>query len=147
MALAVPERSELDLFVLDSSQNSFRKADWPLGWAKLREGLSARLSGAPPPLEPYRPDGVIEFPRFGGKPDTGESSRRSREQNWLIVELDQNYLRSSVLPALLQRYLGESGQPQYSVIVSETSDPRKELYRWGPRHSSGATAPTPGSLC
>jgi signal transduction histidine kinase len=133
VALAVPERSELDLFVLDSSQNSFRKADWPLGWAKLREGLSARLSGGPPPLEPYRPDGVIEFPRFDGRPGTGESSRRSREQNWLIVELDQNYLRSLVLPALLQRYLGESGQPQYSVIVSATSDPRKELYRWGPK--------------
>jgi signal transduction histidine kinase len=133
VALAVPERGELELFVLDTRQSIFRKAEWPLGWAKLREGLSARLSGGPPTPEQYRPEGVIEFPRFGGRPDSGESDRRLGEQEWLIVELDQNYLRSVVLPSLLQQYLAESGQPQYGVIVSETADPWREVYRWGPK--------------
>ncbi len=72
VALAVPERGELELFLLDTGQNRFRKAEWPLEWAKLREGLSARLSGGPPAPEQYRPEGVIEFPRFGGRPDSGQ---------------------------------------------------------------------------
>jgi signal transduction histidine kinase len=133
LALAIPERAGIELFALDSKQKVFRKADWPLGWAKLREGLSARLSGGPPAPEQYRPEGVIEFPRFGGRPDSRESGRRLGEQEWLIVEFDQNYLRDVVLPSLLQRYLAESGEPQYGVIVSETADPWHEVYRWGPK--------------
>jgi signal transduction histidine kinase len=133
VALAIPERAGIELFVLDTRQNVFRKADWPLGWAKLREGLSARLSGGPPTPEQYRPEGVIEFPRFGGRSDSGESGRRLGEQEWLIVEFDQNYLRDVVLPSLLQRYLAESGEPQYHVIVSETADLWREVYRWGPK--------------
>ena len=133
VALAIPERDGLEFIVLDTRQNIFRKADWPLGWAKLREGLSARLSGGPPAPEQYRPEGVIEFPRFGGGPESGERGRGLSEQEWLILELDQNYLRSIVLPSLLQRYLAESGQPQYGVIVSQTADPQHEVYRWGPK--------------
>src|SRR5207253_636237 len=74
VALAVPEKGELNLFLLDSRAHIFRKADWPLGWAKLREGLGTRLSGGPP-SERYRPEGVIEFPRFGRNPRDAEGRR------------------------------------------------------------------------
>src|SRR5438477_2772631 len=150
VAIAVPENSatlgkgnrptgengEIDLLLLDGKQNHFRKADWPLGWATLREGLSARLAGRPPAPEQYRPEGVIEFPRLAAN-DTDKNVREhqepAREQEWLILEFDRDYLRNALLPQLLQRYLGEAGQPQYSVVVSETADAWQELYRWGPR--------------
>ena len=42
-------------------------------------------------------------------------------------------MRNVVLPSILQRYLAEAGQSQYSVVVSETADPWQEVYRWGPK--------------
>jgi signal transduction histidine kinase len=132
VALAVPEKGELNLFLLDSGGYIFRKADWPRGWAKLREGLGTRLSGGPP-SERYRPEGVIEFPRFGRNPRDAEGGRWPPEQEWLILEFDRDYLRNVVLPSILQRYLAEAGQSQYSVVVSETADPWQEVYRWGPK--------------
>jgi signal transduction histidine kinase len=133
VALAVPEKGQLDLFLLDFGGNGFRKAQWPLGWAKLREGLSVRLSGGPPAPGQYRPEGVIEFPRFGRNLQDAEARRRPPEQEWLILEFDRDYLRNLVLPSVLQRYLVEGGQSQYSVVVSETADPWQEVYRWGPK--------------
>ena len=133
VALAVPEDGELEFFLLDVRERMFHSADWPLGWAKLREGLSARRNGGAAGPEQYRPEGVIEFPRFGvGR---GEPSREERpsEQEWLIVDFDRDFLRNSVLPSLLQKYLTADGQPQYTVNVTETSDPWQEVYRWGPR--------------
>jgi signal transduction histidine kinase len=131
VALAVPEKGELNLVLLDSGGNTFRKAEWPLGWAKLHEGLDTRLSGGPP-SERYRPEGVIEFPRFGRNPRDAGGERRP-EQEWLILEFDRDYLRNVVLPSILQRYLAEAGQSQYSVVVGETADPWQEVYRWGPK--------------
>jgi len=112
VALAVPDKGELNLVLLDSGGNTFLKAEWPLGWAKLHEGLDTRLSGGPP-SERYRPEGVIEFPRFGRNPRDAEGERRP-EQEWLILEFDCDYLRNVVLPSILQRYLAEAGQSQYS---------------------------------
>jgi signal transduction histidine kinase len=132
VALAVPENGELAIYVLDSKRNFFRSDEWPVGWAKLREGLSARLAGRPPLAEQYRPEGVIEFPRFGG-PGDPVGGRRLGEQEWLIVEFDRDYLRKVVLPSLLRRYLTEAGEPQYSVVVTETADRWREVYRWGPQ--------------
>jgi len=133
VAIAVPENGELNLLLLTSKQNEFREADWPLGWAKLREGLGARLSGGSPISEQYRPEGVIEFPRFGDATKGGNRERPLKEQEWLILEFDRDYLRNVVLPPLLQRYLSEAGQPQYGVMVSETADSWQDVYRWGPK--------------
>ena len=140
VALAVPEKNgEPNLLLLSS--NEFRESDWPLGWAKLREGLSARLSGGPPISEQYRPEGVIEFPRFGRGTKRGDHERPPREQEWLILEFDRDYLRNVVLPPLLQRYLSEAGQRQYSVMVSETADSWQDVYRWGPKSAEAKERP------
>ncbi len=130
VARAVPEKGELDVLLLDAEQRDFRKEAWPSGWARLHEGLSARLTGQPPGPQKYLPEGVVEVPRFGGGP--GDEPRPG-EQEWLILEFNREYLRSVLLPSLLQRYLAESGEPSYSVIVSETADPSREVYRWGPK--------------
>jgi len=142
VAIAVPEENgELNLFLFSSKQNEFHEADWPLGWAKLREGLSARLSGGPPISEQYRPEGVIEFPRFGSGTKRGDHERPPREQEWLVLEFDRDYLRNVVLPPLLRRYLSEAGQPQYSVMVSETADSWQDVYRWGPKSAEAKERP------
>jgi signal transduction histidine kinase len=135
VALAVPENDELVIFILDPRINTFHKAAWPLGWAKLRERLSMRLSGRPAPAEKYRPEGVAEFPRFSETALGSKRGRQPSEQEWLIVEFDRDYLRGILLPALLQHYLTESGEPQYSVVVTESADRWQEVYHWGPKNA------------
>jgi hypothetical protein len=147
VALAVPENDELVIFILDPRINIFHKASWPLGWAKLRERLSMRLSGRPAPAEKYRPEGVAEFPRFSETAPGSTRGRQPSEQEWLIVEFDRDYLRGILLPALLQHYLTESGEPQYSVVVTESADRWQEVYHWGPKNADrsgpAATKPEP----
>jgi signal transduction histidine kinase len=133
VALAVPEDGDLDFFLLDANQKEFRREAWPSSWEKLHEGLITRLTGRQPGPQQYQTEGVVEIPRFGGEPGGPGGDRWPGEQEWLILEFDREYLRSVLLPSLLQRYLLESGEPSYSVIVSETAEPTREVYRWGPK--------------
>ncbi|HET8967223.1 MAG TPA: HAMP domain-containing sensor histidine kinase [Candidatus Acidoferrum sp.] len=140
VALAVPENEDLAFLLLDSSAGEFRESEWPASWANLRAGLKARLAGEPTDPRKYRPQGVIEYPRFAAaKPASEKPLRREAEQEWLLLDLDRKYLSSVLLPSLLQRYLSQDGQPQYSVLITESADPREVVSRWGPQN------PEPGN--
>jgi signal transduction histidine kinase len=140
VALAVPERDDLAFLLLDSSAGEFPESEWPASWAKLRAGLKARLAGVPTDPRKYRPEGVIEYPRFAAAKPASEKPRpREAEQEWLLLDLDREYLSSVLLPSLLQRYLSQDGQPQYSVLITESANPREVVLRWGPQN------PEPGN--
>lgn len=132
VALAIPQNDDLAFMLLDSLTGEFRKSKWPADWADLRAGLKARLAGTPSDPRRYRPEGVIEVPRFAAAKPSGESPRpRGAEQEWLVLEFDREYLSGVVLPSLLQRYLSQDGQPQYSVLITESADPRHLVLQWG----------------
>lgn len=123
IALAVPADGTLEIYSLDLDSAQFTSANWPPEWSSLRDALTARLSGEP--VRPYnrRESALIELPRFG--PATDEFGGPGfREQDWIIVELNLDYLRGTVIPDLLYRYLGKD----YDAEILAANDPSVVIY-------------------
>ena len=119
----------LALELLDLKTAKFSAAPWPAEWAAVHhrlEGFAGRIADAKPvigrpgepvpeaPLDP-RASTLMEFPRFGESNGSG-----FHEQEWLIVELDESYVRSTVLPPLYTRYLGGA---DYDTEITLFADP------------------------
>jgi signal transduction histidine kinase len=118
IALAIPQGAELALKQLNFRNGRFAPAAWPEKWNRTYEYLRAKMdagqssgSNEPDPM-------VIEIPRFGGEgPDR-------REQEWLLLELDANYLKTKLLPSLVRREL-----PDYDVqIVTRAQGEFETIY-------------------
>jgi signal transduction histidine kinase len=122
IALAVPQDGDVTLLIPDSLKRQFIPAAWPPDWEGVRARLQARLRGEPP--EPNAAATVIELPRFSAPGPAGP-----REQEWLLVDLNVDYIAGTVLPALLNRYLGDNGRLEYDSEVVITADHSRSIYR------------------
>jgi signal transduction histidine kinase len=122
IALAVPEDDGLQLFQLDMDTAQLSRVEWPSDWLPMRQRLMGRLEGrggGPGQVLAHGP-ALIELPRFGAPGDPGRGGRR--EQEWLLAELNMDYLRGTLLPELLNRYLGEAGRLDYEAEVVEKAE-------------------------
>ena len=135
VARAVPADGSLQLRLLDSETGMFSPMEWPPAWEMLHNALVTRLSSGPPPpfgsLETKTIEDtlVIDLPRFH-PPGAGGGLRPGArgEADWLLVELDLDYLRSVLLPELLARHLGKAGQLQYQVSIAVRGNPSAVVY-------------------
>lgn len=57
---------------------------------------------------------------------------RFREQEWLLVELNLDYIRGTLLPELLQRHLGGRGKLEYQAEVVSNADPSQVIFQSTP---------------
>lgn len=131
-ALAVPDRATLQLLIYDDAKESYHPAEWPHEWAAMREVIQHRLDEREggerrggPPLQ--MTGAIFEIPRFGPRAD---GPGPGREQEWLIVELDIDFIRATYLPALISRHIG-TGMP-LSVRVTDREDPKTPIFESGP---------------
>jgi signal transduction histidine kinase len=122
VALAIPERGSLRLEIAQPDASKFVDTPWPEEWTSLRDRQLDRLRGEGFRPQPPAPRPILEIPRF----DAG-----GHEQEWLIVELNLDTLRTTTLPALLHRYLASEGRPDYDAEVVTNSDPPRVIYRSG----------------
>jgi signal transduction histidine kinase len=128
--LAVPKGEELELLVLDEGKATFLPAGWPKGWEGMRDGLLQRVRhgrGGPPPADNAA---LLELPRFHRG---GEGAMEEAE--WLIVELDLAYMRSTYLPALLARHIG-TGMPVYARVYDRL-EPANTIFETGGAQARG----------
>jgi signal transduction histidine kinase len=135
IAIAEPEKGKLVLRVMDPSQGAFRIEAWPQEWAPVKERLE-RIEqwqggpGGPPPFDGAA-DGegtVFQLPLFS---NTRPAPFGRREIGWSVFELNLAYLRNSLLPEVVQRYVAAGGNLDYQVeIVTRTSQP-VVIYRTG----------------
>jgi len=129
MALAVPQNGTIALRTFDLETRRFAPADWPEAWTGLRDRLLGRLKrGAPGPFAPEDTP-LIELPRFGhqGKPGAGIP-----EQEWLILELSPGYVRTALIPELIQRHLAVGGRPEYETEIFVRAIPSTLIYQSAP---------------
>jgi signal transduction histidine kinase len=68
---------------------------------------------------------LFELPRFG----SGREGDRSGEQEWLVLELNLDYMRGVLLPEMLARYLGDAGKLDYDAEVVANGIPSISIYR------------------
>lgn len=133
----------LELSLLDPASGEVRASGWPPHWSGIRARTEFRLAqwlglppdrdgkefrpGPPPPEEAM----VFELARFG----RGSAEPR-RNAAWLIFELNERYVRESLIPEHLRRYLGQS-LPDYVVEISYRADPSRIFYRSDPQAPGG----------
>jgi signal transduction histidine kinase len=131
IALAVPVDGKPQLLNLDLDTGQFSPMDWPPEWSGMRDRAQSRLDGSGPsgPAAPHAT--LIELPRFAGP----ESGGPPREQEWLLLDLNLDYLDRTLLPEFLTRYLGDAGKLDYDAEVVANSDPAIVIYDSAPGHN------------
>ena len=128
IALIEPRDNALDFKLLDLNANRFVPAEWPSNWSGMRDGLNSHLSGPGPGPFAAGESNLIDLPRFG------PTERGFREKEWLVVELDLDYVRTAMLPELLQRHLGSEGKLDYQAEVIADGDSSKVIYQSNPNY-------------
>lgn len=124
IALAVPEGDSLALLILNPQEGRYSQSSWPVAWGPMRDQLTARVRGdRMPPFIP-EPYALFELPRFGPSPNGA-----LREREWLLLELNLDYVRSTLMPELLSRYLADSGKSEYDAEVVVNGNPSISIYR------------------
>jgi signal transduction histidine kinase len=66
------------------------------------------------------------FPNLTGQPADG--ANRPSPGGWYIVELDVEYIRNEILPALVRRHFAGAGQLEYDVRIVSTGQPGRVIY-------------------
>jgi signal transduction histidine kinase len=123
IGLAIPAEGTADLVLLDVDNGHFSRADWPPEWSNLRDQLNAGLLNLVPPPGTSKETALIEIPRFGPAEDEF-GGPGYQELDWLILELNLDYIRGSVIPELVYRFLGKD----YDAEVVDANDPSLVLY-------------------
>lgn len=111
VAVATPMSGSLPLYIF--RDGAFQSTPWPSEWAGLEAMLERRRSDNSP------------RGRFGGRAETPMvfevpyielgPERRIREREWLILEIDPEFLGSVLLPQMVKRYLGEDYEAELRV--------------------------------
>jgi signal transduction histidine kinase len=140
IALVIPESGTLIFSSLNFDTGQFSRADWPAEWESVRDQMTARISsGGPGPNMP--PDStLIDLPRFGSRgPNSGE-------QEWLLVELNLDYVRSTMLPELLHHHLGAAGKLDYQAQVVSSTDSSRVIFQSVPGEQGRLTGESDASV-
>jgi signal transduction histidine kinase len=125
VAVAVPVRGDLQLFFPDAAGAHLIRGEWPPEWASMHASLLTRLRGGPAPQN--QSSTLVEFPRFAS--ENSASGPRFIEQDWLVLDLDAQYIGQTLVPDMLNRYLGQTGQLEYDAEVIAKADPSFLIYR------------------
>jgi signal transduction histidine kinase len=112
-------------------EGALESIEWPAAWSRIREAFDERLAGGaragrPGPVTDDFPD-LFEVPVFVRLPGQGLRPE-VREVEWLILELDLDYVRTTVIPDLMRRYLGHGGILDYEATISAADQPSTVIF-------------------
>ncbi len=109
IGIVVPRDGMLQLSLLDQTSGALTGSAWPSGWNDLHENLKLKFAGTSSPR--YRDQGglIFEFPVW---------ARDGWESEWVILELDRDYLCEKWLPDLIRGHLNFEGKLLNDVEIS-----------------------------
>ncbi len=107
-------------YQVDPATGEFSKAEWPPEWSAARRRFQSHFGNLPPPDDSSLESQVLEFPLRGsmhGRPPRDRNGYRPPppREDWLLLELNVDYIRATLLPELLSKYLASSGMPDYDM--------------------------------
>ena len=123
IGLAVPEDGTLQLYFLNLDAGHFSPEAWPAEWAGMEDRLNARLNGDTGRSGSPRDTALIDLPRLASAGDE-PGAPSYREQEWLILELNLDYIRGNLIPEMLRHYLGGD----YDAAIFAENDPSTVIY-------------------
>ncbi len=135
IALAIPADDSVRLLQLDSQTAHFTPADWPAEWDGVKDQLIARITHSGRPFASSAST-VIDIPRFEHAHD-----RPAGEAEWLLLDLNVDYVRGTLLPDLLQKYAGAGGKLDYEAQVVSVKNPSTVLFQSGTRAGHSLLTP------
>ena len=133
IAVVVSAQDGLELYALDAKAEKFVPMEWPSHWAVLKDNLDRKRAtpgGAGPFVD--RSGALLEFPVFGGGAGISE---------WLVLELDLDYVRNVWLPELVRTYLNFGDKSLYDVEVKTLAEPATVLYSSRPGAAENGEMP------
>ena len=143
IAIAVPMTGKLALYEQNLTNGALAPIQWPPEWGQADAQLLDTSRHGPLPDED--PSGTLFiFPvinrstephRPTGPPKKGTPSfiiSHSPESEWVLFEIDTNYLRTAWLPELAKTYLNSSGPLFYDIQVKTILPPRTVIYSSSP---------------
>jgi signal transduction histidine kinase len=122
IALAVPQGEAIALLPFDEAKETFLPAEWPKQWSALHDSLLQRLTERRGGPNFATLPTLLEIPRFASRGDGP-----GREQEWLILDVDPDFIQSTWLPQLISRHIG-TGIP-LSFRVVDRFDPAKVIFQ------------------
>ena len=133
IALVNIENGGLGLKMLNRDTGVLETTPWPEEWIPARNSFTERLAGrgnGPPRIDSST---LVDVPRFRGRPDFGfGKAERPAELDWLLLDVDRDYVGSALLPELLAPHLGDDFHSQYRVEVTERANSSDFIYRSDP---------------
>jgi signal transduction histidine kinase len=129
IAVAIPHDAQLELDSIDFASSAAHQIAWPSDWNTLQSRLEARLSAGgfrqPPGYHNESDAHLFEIPIFAPRSRGLREGPFGRiESGWLILDLNLQYVRETVLPELVQRHIGNAGGGlDYQVVVLTRSNP------------------------
>ena len=148
MAVVVPDTNGIRLLEMDRGSGRLTEIPWPSDWTWLKDRLEPLRLGQDMPSAPIADpaSNLIEFPVFSGSMREG---RRRREIEWLLLELDLDYVRRVWMPELVRTYLNPGPESLFELEVRVASASNTVVYsshpvegrpRWAPESSSSCFA-------
>jgi signal transduction histidine kinase len=122
VALAVPKGEEVSLLQFDEAKETFLPAEWPKDWNTLHDSLVQRLTERRGGPNFSTRATILEIPRFSARGD-GPGG----EQEWLILDVDPDYVHTTWLPQLISRHIGTGIPLRFRVV--DRFDPTKLLFQ------------------
>jgi signal transduction histidine kinase len=148
MAVLVNSEEDPKLLQMDLDSESLVPMEWPDEWSEVQESFEGRQFGRPPPtidgMGLIREFPVLEErrnpPRSSPRGPSGPDERTAgpggpgghREREWVILELDADYLRNTWMPALVSKHLNPKGNLKYDVVIRSKEPPEAVLFTTGP---------------
>jgi len=139
IAIAVPLPGNLALYEQNLTAGNLAPIPWPSEWSNLHAQLSDPERRGPPPDED--PSGTLfiypvmshgaDIRQQNSPPKKGNSRfgpNHPPESEWVLLELDTNYLHNTWLPGLAKTYLDSSNSISYDVRVTTILPPGRVIF-------------------
>ena len=125
--IARPEGGEMRLERLNSRARKAEPVPWPRQWEAMRERMRERAAGerGRGGVADRGELSLIDLPRFRRERGEPRGQGGPREQEWILLDMDAQFLATVLVPELLARHLGEPGAAEYRYSVSARRDAAK----------------------
>lgn len=147
ISFAVPNKDGVALREMDVNTGQIRDIEWPANWAPMKHRLESLRFGQSQPQDSMTDPAsmLIEFPVF--EEASADDGPPPHELEWLLLELDPDYLREIWMPELVRAYLNPGPESLFDLDVRAAAGSNSLVYSSNPSRAKRDRIPDGVSRC